>query len=192
MSQQTFIDSLKSSARGLWQGRFTPLDFADAFYSAIRRGFEQAWQEGAAECGVLPDERTKEEQDKLNLIIGDNFQYVGQLADWIYQNRKGVGSWDSIISRLGLWANRYQEVKAQAQSMACADQKLKWVIGNTERHCRTCLKLNGRVHRASLWNSKNVYPRMIGDRLACHGYNCDCSFLPTTEPATKGRFPSLP
>lgn len=192
MSQSTFADSIKSASRALWQGKFTPLDFADAFYSAIRRGFEQAWQEGAADCGIALDERTKEEQDKLNLIIGDNFQYVGQLADWIYQNRKGIGSWDSITNRLGLWANRYQEIKAQAQAMACADKKLVWRIDGAKEHCRSCLKLNGRVARASAWNDRGIYPRMIDERLKCNGYNCSCFFEQTDDKVTKGRWPNLP
>lgn len=192
MSQQAFLASLRAAARGLWQGKTTPLEAADGFFSAIRRGFDQAWTEGALSASVNPDERTQAEQDKLNLLIGDNFQYVGRLADWIYQNSKpNGGKWGDVDSRLELWVNRYQEVKAQAQTMANADQKLKWVIDGGE-HCRTCLKLNGRVARASVWAANNIAPRMVTDRLVCGGYRCKCTFVPTTEKATRGRFPNLP
>lgn len=180
--------------RGLWNGSLTTLDFADAFYSTLRRGFESAWTEGAADCGILADERTQEETKQLGLMIGDNFQYVAGLADWIYQHSKANGgSWEAIASRSKAWINRYEEVKGTAMAMACKDKKLEWRIGRVKTEsCRSCLKLNGRIHRSSLWASKNIHPKMIDGRLACHGYNCGCAFVETNAPATRGRFPNLP
>jgi hypothetical protein len=192
MSLSSFKSSIYASSRGLWSGQLDSLSFADSIFSNLRRGYTQAFQEGAKQCGVLPDEITEVETEVLNGMIGDANQYVGGLADYISTHSKALGfSFEEIKPRLSLWVNRYEEVKAKAQGMACGDKKLKWLIDGGE-HCRTCLKLNGRVHRASVWNSHNIAPRMITDKLHCHGYNCKCRFEETKEPATRGRFPNLP
>lgn len=191
MSEQAFKAAIIANFRGLWSGSLDNLSFADAMFASIGRGFEQAWQEGAKECGVLPDERTEEEQAKLNLMIGDNFQYVGALADWLFQHSKANGvKFAGVQYRADLWVNRYQEVRAAAQTMACGDRKYQWAIDGGE-HCRSCLKLNGRVARASVWASR-VTPRTLDGKLACGGYNCKCSLIETDAPATRGRWPNLP
>jgi hypothetical protein len=162
-------------------------------YSAIRRGFEQAFAEGSKTCGVLPNERTKEEQDRLNLLIGDNNAYVASLVSWLYEHRQSEGyKFSDILPRAELWINRYEEVRAIAQSLACQDKKLRWQLDSPKESCRTCIKLNGRVHRASVWAAHNIAPRMVTSRLKCGGYRCLCRWVETDQPATKGRFPNLP
>lgn len=194
MSETTYRRSIMAAFRGGWNGQLNTLDIADAMFSAIRRGFEQAWQEGAKSCGVLPDERTQAETDKLNLMIGENFQYVGRVAEWIFEHSKANGyKFGDVTGRAGLWINRYQEVVNVAKTMACADSKYRWQIGKVKtEHCRTCLKLNGRVARSSAWASHDCYPRMTNGKLACGGFNCGCGFVETDAPVTKGRWPNLP
>ncbi len=191
MSLSTYRTSIRAAFRNGWQGA-SPLEVADQMYSAVRRGFENAFAEGSKACGILVDERTKEEQDRLNLLIGDNFQYVGQLADWLYQHRQSEGfKFSDVLPRAELWINRYEEVKGIATSMSCQNTKLRWILSGGES-CRTCIKLSGRVHRASVWAAHNIAPRMVTNKLRCGGYRCRCSWIQTDEPATKGRFPNLP
>lgn len=161
-------------------------------FSAVGRGFEQAFREGAKSCGVLASERTEEESDALALLIGDNYQFVGRYVEWVQQHNKASGSsFEMIRGRAALWVNRYEEVKAKAQSMACANRKLRWQIDGGE-HCRTCIKLSGRVARAQAWADRDIYPRMVNGKLKCGGYNCKCLFIETDAPATRGRWPNLP
>lgn len=191
-SLDSFRASLRAASRGIWDSSLDPLNGADAIYSAIRRGFEQAWAEGSRSCGILPGERTEEEIKQLNQMIGDNFQHVAGLVQWIYEHSKANGyKFEIIQTRLKLWVNRYEEVKNVAISFSCKNLKYRWQIDGGE-HCRTCLKLNGRVARASVWAAHGIAPRMITDRLRCHGYNCKCFWVETDAPATRGRFPGLP
>lgn len=149
-----------------------------------------AWREGAKECGVLPEERTKEEQDTLTVMFNDNYSYVPQFGYWILEHSKANGGkLSSVLARAGLWVNRYNEVRNKAQIMACQDAKYRWQYGPTE-HCKTCLRLNGRVYRASIWAKYNIYPQ--SRNLACHGYRCQCQFIKTNDPVTKGRPPKIP
>ena len=192
MSQSSFKQQIMSTFRGGWNGNLNTLEIADSLFSNIRRGFEQAWQEGSRDCGVLPDERTQAETDKLNLLIGDNFQYVGALADWLFEHSKAKGvKFADVVYRADLWINRYTEVVGIAKTMACGIKKLVWRLGNAE-HCRSCLKLSGRVARSSTWNEREVYPRMVNGKLKCRGYRCACFFQETDQPATRGRWPNLP
>lgn len=192
-SLDTFQASIRAACRGLFLSELTTLDFADAFYSALRRGFTQAWEEGALSCGILATERTQEETKQLGLMIGDNFQHVAGLADWIYRHSKANGGqWEAIANRAKLWVNRYEEVKNVAMAMACKNRKLEWRINGAKEHCRSCLKLNGRVHRSSVWASKNLAPRTTNGLLKCGGFHCSCFWVETEAPATRGRFPNLP
>lgn len=193
-SLDNFQAGVRAAARGLFNGVTTTLDFSDQMYSAIRRGFTQAWAEGSESCGILAGERTQEETKQLGLMIGDNFQHVAGLADWIFQHSKANGGdWNAIQSRMALWVNRYLEVKNIAMTMACQNKKLRWQTGRIKtEHCRSCLKLNGRTHRASVWAAHDCYPRMTNGKLKCGGFHCGCGFVETDAPATRGRFPNLP
>lgn len=188
MSLSTYRTSIRSTFRNAWNGA-SPLDVADQMYSAIRRGFESAWQEGAKSCGILATERTKEEQDRLNLLIGDNFQHVARLVDWLYQHRQSEGfKFSDILYRADEWVNRYEYVATIGREMACSDQKEIWLYGPTE-HCCDCLRLHGRVYRNSTWRKYGIEPR--SPALACFGSHCKCRREKTDQPVTKGRPPAL-
>jgi hypothetical protein len=102
----------------------------------------------------------------------------------------GAPTLEQLLARAEVWANRWSEVRAQAQLLACGDRKLRWDLGPREEHCVSCSFLNGRVYRASTWEANGVYPQARGDVLACHGYRCGCAFTVTTEQITPGPFPT--
>ena len=135
MSQATFKSAILANFRSLWSSQVTTLDFADSMYSSIRRGFNQAWIEGALACNVKANERTDEEQKRLDLLIGDNFQYVGRLADWIFEHSKDNGyKFSDITYRADEWIARYTYVQTIGREMACENLKELWTYGPTE-HC---------------------------------------------------------
>lgn len=189
-SLESYRQSITSAARGLHNGNFDIFDFINAMNSAIERGYEQAWNEGARTCGINPNERTQVETDKLNGQIAIAKSSVFGFGEYIEDRLDD--SFSSVSSRIDVWANRYNETKSLAQTMACQDQKLEWIFGDA-RHCSTCSKLNGRIMRASRWNELDVYPQDTRPgKLKCKGFNCDCRLEKTDKPATPGRLPGLP
>jgi hypothetical protein len=54
------------------------------------------------------------------------------------------------------------------------NQILTWHLGNTEKHCQDCAKLDGKSHKASWYLARNYIPRQPGASMACGGYFCDC------------------
>lgn len=165
--------SLRAAIRGLWSGSLSLFDFTETMISNLERSFEVAWQEGAATCGVLPDERSSNENDRLSQYTNDQIQYILPFGQEIQENSKANGGLlRPQLTRSKIWLNRYNEVFSIAQQMACADQKLVWRIGATEKHCKTCLKLNGRVMRASKWQELDIHPQDIRPgKLDCNGFN---------------------
>jgi hypothetical protein len=187
---ETFGLGIRAAGRILWRGEGAIGEFIDTIDSAVRRGYERAWQEGAAACKVLPADRTLEERNTLDgFIMTAQLHYMG-LADFLMDNsRANGGKWGSVLPRLAIWTNRYAEVRETAQQMSCGDTKTQWVLGPTE-HCRDCLRLSDRIYRNSIWAKYNIRPQMRS--LACGGWRCQCRLVPTDEPVTPGRPPNIP
>lgn len=182
--------SIRALVRGLWRDELTLYDFMTTMGYAITRNFTRAWIEAAQTCGILPPERTQEEDAELQRLITTEIQYVFQFADAIQKNsRARRGKLSPLLERAQMWQDRYRHVYAVAQSMACADAKYRWEMNPRKEHCPDCVTLNGRVYRASTWRRYRIAPQMR--ELACHGYRCGCSFVPTDEPATPGRPPNI-
>jgi hypothetical protein len=189
-SLSSYQSGVNSAARGLWNGSLTILGFTAAMESSVTRGLTQGWYEGAAQCGIQPEDLTEDEINALQKLIADNVQYVPGLADYIEANSKANGvTFDSLSSRLELWINRYGEARNLGKLKACADQKLKWVLGATEQHCDDCGGVADRVYRASTWDKYGWEPR--SSKLQCTGRRCDCELELTDERVTPGRPPAI-
>lgn len=183
--------SIRAAVRGLWSGDLSYNDFLDAIDLAVRTGLTRAWYEGAAECGIIaPQELTIGEIGDLNRYINIQMGFVFAFANDINASSKAnKGKLTPLMERAKMWTNRYNEARNYAKQLACADQKLEWIFGDT-KHCSSCLKLNGRVYRASIWAKYDVRPQHPS--LECRGFHCACIFQKTNKPATRGRPPSLP
>jgi len=180
--------NIRAAIRGLWNGTFDYLDFVDQMTNAIFRGYEMAWREGSSQCGITPEERTVEEQARLNQMIQLDIGYIPGLADVILQNSKANGGkLAPLLARGKLWGNRYNAVVTTAQQVSCADQKFRWILGPTKIHCSDCSNYAGRVHRGSVWGTVGAQPQSRS--LECGGWNCLCALSPTTDRASGGRPP---
>jgi hypothetical protein len=182
--------NVRAPVYGLWNGTLGLFDFVDSMSINIRTGFTRAWYQGAAECGIKPSELTQEEKDKLESEINEEISYVVKMGKDIERNSKAEGGkWAPFQKRVELWANRYDNIYSTAMSYACKDKKLAWVMNPKKEHCSDCLRMDGRVYRASIWKKYNIAPRMRS--LACGGFLCGCSFEITNAPATSGRPPAI-
>lgn len=180
--------SLRAIARGYFGGEITFFDSVSAMDASIARHYTQAFREGFAEYGIKPDEISIEEKATLQGLITAEKQYVIKFFEWIASN-KATLTYQAIFDRLQMWVNRYDMIKAKAMLLANGNQKLKWVIDPTKEHCEDCVKLDGRIYRAKIWDKYDIQPQ--SPRLACFGGFCGCSLVPTDEPVTKGRPPAL-
>lgn len=185
-----YAASIRATFRAFWLDLIS-YDYAfEAMMTAIWRGFERAFADGAGECGILPEEFTPIERMDLEQRIFDQYNYINGVLDFIQANSKtNGGKWGTVNARVPLWANRYGEAREKAKGMACADQKAKWVYGDTIEHCKDCSRVVGRVYRFSTWDRYGWIPG--SHELACGGWRCKCQRVPTDEKCTPGRPPSL-
>lgn len=185
---------IRAATRALWAGAIDLDQFIDQMFSAIRRGITRAWHEGAAECGIQPDELTAEERAELERVITGELLYVLGFGIAIEDNSKQAGGkLGGLLARADTWINRYPDAVNRAKLMACADKKLKWTIDPAKENCATCLKLNGKVKRASYWQRVGVQPQSPpNEKLDCKGWKCGCSLQPTSDPVSRGPLPNLP
>lgn len=189
-SADTYRANLRANARALWLAEWDEFDFYVAMLSTVRRAFTQAFYEGAAVCGIAPQELSRGELLRLEEEIVQENSYIDGLADFISENSKAMGGkLTDVYTRVELWVQGYARVKNLGQITACGDLKLKWNLHPAE-HCTSCLKLAGKVKRASFWEKLEVFPK-AWDKLICR-LGCKCTLDPTDEPLTPGPLPSLP
>lgn len=187
----SFRRNIRASVRGLWTGALRKNQALRTFRAAIEKSIEQAWLEGAQECGIQEDELTVEELTARDeFIFTQNDLASGFIDDIASKNKASGGKLQPLMQRAEMWINQYSSAKQQSEALACANEKRVWRIGRTE-HCRTCLALNGQVRRLSFWQN-NVLPRNApNEKLICRGFNCQCTLEKTNRAISKGRLPRL-
>jgi hypothetical protein len=79
-----------------------------------------------------------------------------------------------------LWTRARDGAFSLGQTYNRDDPYYEWELGATEKHCRDCLMLNGRVHKASDWRLLGWQPQ--SPDLECGGFNCDCRFTQVAGP----------
>lgn len=188
-----YCKSLRDNVRGLWTGSIDYDQFWESMTATIRRRLPQAWHEGAKEGGLLPSELTPNERMALQNAIVDEMSHIIQFANAIEEDSKARGGkLKPLLSRAAMWCNRYEEIRMRARALAAADMKVRWTLGDAE-HCKTCLRLDGKIKRNSYWLRKRILPRVAGaPYLECKGYNCQCTLVPTDERCSPGPLPRLP
>jgi hypothetical protein len=189
-SANTYRTALRAVIRGVWQGEMGYLQALDAFTSAVRRHFTQAAISGAKENGVTFPEFSEKELNYLNSRIFDELQYVPGFINTVMLNPKGVAPIDSYFNRIDQWVSRWGEVRKRLQIMTAGNKKFLWKMDPGKEHCIDCLRLHGKVFRASVWESVNAYPN--SPSLSCGlGGKCGCLLEETSAPLSKGRPPKL-
>jgi hypothetical protein len=180
---------LRENARAMWTGEWDFFDFYTGMQSTINRGFRQAWEEGMSKYGLKIDDQNTEERARMLQEINKESTHIEGVADFIDSNSKlNGGKLNVCMQRIEQWVAAYTRIRQLATAMAAKDKPLIWTLGAAE-HCKSCLKLAGKVKRGSYWKD-HVTPK-DWDKLDCRK-GCLCDLLPTNEPLSKGPLPKLP
>lgn len=191
-SPNAFRMSIRAAIRGYWSGNFSRAQFDDDMRNTINRRLNEAFEKIAHEFNISRDEFTTEENRWIGTFVASQISEISGLADDIDSNSKANGGkLREVMSRAIMWSDRYSEVESRARAMFGGNEKLIWDVGATE-HCSSCLRLNGTVKRASVWETaagRGIYPK--SKALACGGYRCQCRLRSTTQAVSKGRIPGV-
>lgn len=193
-SQAQYRAQLRAAVRGFWTRTFDFVEFYDAMISAIEIGFNRAWAEGMAAVGLEFADITPEEEQQLANYKFSERNYIFGFGEAIEAVILEGGPLEPLFARVEKWLVRYTEVKNAAMLAAKNDPKLEWVV-NAKESCSSCLKLSGKVKRASLWARADIRPqhRALACMLSSGGIPvCKCQLLPTDAPVSRGRLPNIP
>jgi hypothetical protein len=117
----SFRRNLRSAIRGLWSGAITKRQALSTFRSAIERGIDRAWLEGAAECGIQEDDLTTEELTARDSFIFEQNDLATNFIDVVAaQSKANGGQLTPLLQRGEMWVNQYESAKQQSEAMACA------------------------------------------------------------------------
>jgi hypothetical protein len=192
MSKEQFRNSLRAAVRGLWLGALSSYEFPDAFGAALDKYLKQAFDTGMARYDISPEDYTDEDIEAFQQLLNRQYESLPGFRDWIVSNSKPFeGKLDTVLARVEIWANRYDEAMDLGRMRAGGDERLLWKINPVKEHCETCRALDGWVKRASYWEQLRIewqiYPK--SEKLQCHGYRCGCTLQPTRRPLSKGKPP---
>lgn len=115
---------------------------------------------------------------------------AGKLASDIYDGRYSASDEtgqtaeqgrEKLDSRLALWTFSLGELYHVGMLYNRSGRNKRWGLGFTEKHCDTCLRLDGVVLTPDEWSFLGIRPQ--SSKLACRGFHCDCDWTETDEPS---------
>jgi hypothetical protein len=173
--QATYHDAITEALTSYFEGGSlvgSRNAFRKAAVEALGDAFDTGYQDGGADGPPEGDAL-----DWLNARVDQEFGYIGTLYEQAKQIKKDPEadyfSW--VTDRADGYTSTVQALYNAGVLWAKKNQMLTWHLGETEKHCTTCAKLDGKSHRASWYISHDYIPRKPGSAMECHGYNCDCS-----------------
>lgn len=173
----------------LYRNEIDAFGFISDMTEAIEDQLNRAWNEGAREVGIDPQDYEPEDLAMIDGIIKKEYEFILGLGSDIEAAKEVLDMKEfsaRFKGRVEMWAMRYKDVVNQAKLHFAKRQKLKWKLGATEQHCSTCAALNGIVAYAREWEEVGIRPQNPpNSALECGGWHCDCSLELTKERRTR-------
>lgn len=164
-------------------GNIKAAGFASQMLSGLREDAEAVYVEGMREGGIDNAADILDDDDKLtidNWIDAQTEFISGFAADAVAVGKlKGDANTEArriIFDRAELWVANLRNLGARGYARAKEGVKARWVLGETEKHCKDCLRYSTLApKRMKYWLDNEKLPR--SPDLACSGFNCDCSLV---------------
>ena len=175
-----FAIAIQNLAIELWNSggdRTSAGQFWSETTQLIIRQYPVAWAEGMMEVDLTPADMTAKERAALNAATNAAVGAVRNLQRFIVAQVKRkeddptLRFEQAVGPRVNIWINGYGAIAARAAAMAGKDRPMAWRLGTAE-HCSSCLRLDGKVKRASWWADNGILPRVPNaSYLVCRGFN---------------------
>jgi hypothetical protein len=182
-SYDYYYRSLTHNVTMLYNGQIGG-DFIDIMQNLIHGQLSDAYESALSDNGIMPGEATEQMRAQVQAFIESDQGYVESYYRDIIDAAVDEKPIDGLLSRVDLWANRWNEVynAAQVTITSTYGGRLMWVEGDTLDKCDSCIRLDGIVAFASDWEAAGVFPQNAPNQaLICGGWNCGCSLVPTDK-----------
>lgn len=169
-----YHDAITSALTSYFEGGgiATPRrEFRQACLQAFGDAFDLGYTDNGGELPIDSESdnwfqaRLQQEIDQIDVLF-DEAKQLRKQTDFDYF------AW--VTARADGYTSTLGEIYNAGAMWADKKQMLTWRLGETEKHCKTCLKLDGGSHRAAWYLSRDYIPRKPGAAMDCQGYNCDC------------------
>lgn len=152
----------------------------------IRRDAEAVFIEGLKAGGVDSEELDAEDSATIAAWVSEQLGYVAGLWDAVdkllddferglIKQPDFIARRRALYERIGLWGQSLRDLGSAGKASALANMMCTWRLGATEKHCRTCARLNGKRKRLKWFTSRGYYPQQNGsETLECGGWRCEC------------------
>lgn len=180
-TQGTFRRAFMDLVTKMQEKSITPAIAKPAFRLALVEAGADVLLDGV-EDGGGQRELTDELRQKLATWRAKQRQYISKFIDEIYSKDMGTAL---LMRRAELWiANSVNPLYYAGLAYAAGNQRYMWVMNPIAEHCKSCLKLNGQIHRMKDYVNAKFLPQ--NPRLICDG-GCKCRLEKSSAPA-RGRF----
>jgi len=143
---------------------------------------QKAFIDGLEEGGVTQTALDTDEKKQLMSWIARQSPFITRIGKEI---KDGLVISDTA-ARAEMWANKsLREIYTTGMLSADANGMYQWDLGAAVEHCKTCLRLDGQIHRLKDWMRRGLWPGC--DKLICKGFRCTCDWHKVTGRA-RGRF----
>ena len=164
--------------------------------ATIKFGLTGAFEKGADNVGVSPEDFEDSDKELLLGLINDEKSHVSDLLDFLNSIANNPqGKLSDADFRLDMWVKRYSDVMEKAMINFGAKVRMVWELGSAEDHCHTgdngkpgigCADLAGIVLFGTEWDQLGIKPH--SQQTNCKGYNCTCAINTTTKRRTANGF----
>lgn len=147
--------------------------FGTVLRALLRKYGTLAYRDGLIDGGLEDGELDDDDRATLAIALAEQSQYVTGLGEVLF---KGDGISDAQAEgKPVLWFNKAIMPLYQAGRVSADKNGLyEFLLGDTEEHCDTCLRLAGQRHRLKDWAKRDLIPPGDEDHFECGGWLCDC------------------
>lgn len=182
-TRREFINSFVDLVNAGRNDDVTRRRFGTVLRAQLRRLGAIAYRDGLRAGGVN-DDLTDEDLLEVQSWSQEQSVYVTNFGAELFQ--KGLNP-TQVYQRAEMWSNKSLEgIYQKGLASAYKNGLYTWVLGNTEKHCTTCLMMSGQTHRLKEYTKRGIVPK--SSKLDCGGWLCDCQ-LKRAAGTSKGRFP---
>jgi HK97 family phage portal protein/2'-5' RNA ligase len=182
-TRANFVDEAFTIIRAAQADESTRGQFASRLRALLRRYGLIALRDGMNEVGYDPESLGEKELAAFRTWQARQSDYVTHFGAEIF--KQGITEAETR-QRAEMWASMsLEDIRQWGLLLGDKERPIKWVLGNTEKHCADCLRLNGQVHTMQEWLDSGYTP--TSGKTECKSYNCDCRLVPTDE-AFQGNF----
>jgi len=156
-----------------------------ALRGQLQQAGERVWLDGLTDGGVAAPEI---DNDATRAISAWRAQQNGFIQSFVAKLLDKNTTPTQAAAKADMWVNKSLNNLYHAALGAADNAQLwMWVVDPIKEHCKTCLRMNGQVHRMKEYLKTGVVPQ--SSALECGGYQCGCKLVKATGAQARGKIP---